>query len=328
MNLRIGIPRALLYYRYFPFWEAFFESLGFEVIVSKPSHRSLVEEGFKFADDDTCLPMKMAFAHTLDIKDRVDFFFIPRLLSVDGKTCSCPRLAGLPEMLKYSIPGLPTILDPFVDERRRDSSLWRSFSEMGLALGKKSKEIKRAFQEGRMAYHTVRKRMKMGERTPEAFERVREINPSNQKDPFGKKIAVVGHSYCLYDPYFNFDFLRVLENAQATIHAQEMVPEETIDSEIRGFGKEVYWESGREILGASLHYLRPNRVDGLIYLTCFACGVDSMIEPLVKHRAEENRETLYLCLMVDEHTGPTGFFTRVEAFLETLERRKTYRRGL
>lgn len=328
MTHRIGIPRALLYYRYFPFWKTFFESLGFEVIVSKPSHRSLIEEGFKYADDDTCLPMKMAFAHALDIKDRVDFFFIPRLLSVDGKTCSCPRLAGLPEMLQYCIPGLPTLLDPYVDERRRDSSLWRSFSEMALALGKKSKAIKQAFQNGGIAYHAARKRMEKGERSSEVFDKVKEKNLANQPDPSAKKIAVVGHSYCLYDPYFNFDFLRVLENARAAIHTQEMIPEETIDSEIRGFGKDVYWESGREILGASLHYLRSNRVEGLIYLTCFSCGVDSMIEPLVKHRAEENRETLYLCLMVDEHTGPTGFFTRVEAFLETLERRKTHRRML
>jgi len=53
MSLRIGIPRALLYYRYFPFWKTFFETLGFEVVVSRPSHRGLIEGGFKFADDDT-----------------------------------------------------------------------------------------------------------------------------------------------------------------------------------------------------------------------------------------------------------------------------------
>lgn len=331
MTIRIGIPRALLYYRYFPFWEAFFGMLGFDVVISKPSHRGLIEEGFKFADDDTCLPMKMAFAHTLNIKDRVDFFFMPRLLSVDGKTCSCPRLTGLPEMLKYSIPGLPTILDPYVDERHRDSSLWRSFSEMALALGKRSKEIKQAFQEGEIAYHLIRKRMEKGEKIPgekipELFEKVKEKNPLNQKDHLGKKIAVVGHPYCLYDPYFNFDLLRILEEAQTSIYTQEMITKEVIDSEIREFGKDVYWDSGREILGASLHYLHPDQVDGLIYLTCFSCGVDSMIEPLVKHRAEENGKTLYLCLMIDEHTGPTGLLTRVEAFLETLERRKANRR--
>jgi predicted nucleotide-binding protein (sugar kinase/HSP70/actin superfamily) len=101
-----------------------------------------------------------------------------------------------------------------------------------------------------------------------------------------------------------------------------MVPEKKIESEIQGFGKDIYWSSGREILGASLHYLHSSQINGLLYLTCFSCGVDSMIEPLVRHRVEENGKTLYLCLMIDEHTGPTGVLNRVEAFLETVERKK------
>ena len=326
MTIRIGIPRALYYYRYFPFWNAFFETLGFDVVVSRPSHRGLIDEGFKYADDDTCIPMKMAFAHTLNIKDRVDFLFIPRLLSVDVRTCCCPRLAGLPEMLKYSIPGLPTILDPYVDERYRNSTLLRSLSEMASAFGKSSKEIKQAYQKGEMAYQLIRKRMEQGEKIPELFEKAGKKNLFSPKNDSGKKIAVVGHPYCLYDPYFNFDLLRILGEAQTSVYTQEMVPKEEIDSEIQGFGKDIYWSSGREILGASLHYLRSKQVDGLIYLTCFSCGVDSMIEPLVRRKVEENGKTLYLCLMIDEHTGPSGVLTRVEAFLETVERRKTNRR--
>lgn len=326
MSLRIGIPRALLYYRYFPFWEAFFQSLGYEVVVSRPTRRGLIEEGFKFADDDTCLPMKMAFAHTIDIKEKVDFLFLPRLLSLDGKTCACPRLAGLPEMLKYSIPSLPPILSPYVDERHRNSILLRSFSEMALALGKRSKEIKQAVREGERAYRLIRKRMEQGENLPELFEGAIEKKTVSQKGHFEKKIAVVGHPYCLYDPYFNFDLLKVLHESEVSVYAQERIPEEVIDSEIREFGKDVYWDSGREILGASLHYLQSNQVDGLIYLTCFSCGVDSMIEPLVKHRVEEAGKVLYLCLTIDEHTGSSGLLTRVEAFLETLERKKSGRR--
>ena len=91
-----------------------------------------------------------------------------------------------------------------------------------------------------------------------------------------------------------------------------------IDSEIREFGKDIYWDSGREILGAGLYFLRSNEVEGLIYLTCFSCGVDSMIEPLIRHRAAENGKTLYLCLMIDEHTGATGVLTRMEAFIDLL----------
>lgn len=320
MTLRIGIPRALYYYRYFPLWNTFFTELGFEVVVSKPSHRGLVEGGFKFADDDTCIPIKMAFSHTLDIKDQVDFLFIPRLLSVEPRTCCCPRLAGLPEMLKYSIPNMPAILDPYVDERYRDSHLFHSLFKMASELGKGSKEIRVAYRKGEKDYQVLRERLERGERVPDLF-------PKGEKRPslYQRKVALIGHPYCLYDPYFNFNLIKILEDAHVPIFLQEMVSKEDIETEIRPLRKDIYWSAGREILGASLFYLRSKKVDGLIYLTCFGCGVDSMIEPLVRHRVGDHGGVLYLCLMIDEHTGPVGVQTRLEAFLETLERRKDHR---
>ncbi len=328
MTVRIGIPRALLYYRYFPLWNGFFEGLGFEVVVSKPSHRGVIEEGFKFADDDTCIPIKMAYSHLLAIKDQVDFLFIPRLLSLDRRSCFCPRMAGLPEMLKYSIPNLPPILDPYVDERYRDTRLSRSLSEMAFSLGKRPKEIKQAYRNGERDLSLFREKLRRGEKVPELFSKYERNCPLESEKSWDKKIAVVGHPYCLYDSYFNFNFIKILEEARVSIHPQESLRPEEIDSEIEKLGKDIYWTFGREILGASLHYLRSNHMDGLIYLTCFACGVDSMIEPLVSHRAKEDGKTLYLCLMIDEHTGAGGVLTRLEAFLETVERRKkSGRRG-
>jgi predicted nucleotide-binding protein (sugar kinase/HSP70/actin superfamily) len=326
MSVRVGIPRALYYYRYFLFWETYFETLGFDVVVSRPSHRGLIEEGFKFADDDNCIPMKMAFAHTLNIKDRIDFLFLPRFLSVDGKTCSCPRLAGLPEMLKYSIPDLPPILDPYIDERYRNTGLFRSLSEMASTLGKGLKEIRQAFRKAEKAFLDFSKKMERGEGIPELLPNQERKHSLPQNEDLRKKIVLVGHPYCLYDPYFNFNLLKILGEANVSICTQEMVSRARIDSEIQKFGKDVYWTLGREILGASLHYLHSDRVDGLIYLTCFSCGVDSMIEPLVRHKVKENGEVLYLSLMIDEHTGAGGVLTRLEAFLETVERKKRGRR--
>jgi predicted nucleotide-binding protein (sugar kinase/HSP70/actin superfamily) len=320
MTIQIGIPRALYYYRYFPLWETFFQELGFEVIVSKPSHRGLVEEGFKFADDDTCIPIKMAYSHTLNIRDHVDFLFIPRLVSIEPRTCCCPRMAGLPEMLKYSIPGLPTVLDPYVDERYRDSHLDDSLSKMAIQLGKGPKEIKGAYQKGKLAYQVFREKMERGERVPELYAR------PDGEDQGEKTIAVVGHPYCLYDPYFNFNLLKILGDARISVYTQERVSQGRIDHEILKLKKDVYWSSGREILGASLHFLHLDQVDGLIYVTCFACGIDSMIEPLINHRFHENGKKVYLCLMIDEHTGPAGVGTRLEAFLETVDRKKSSRR--
>lgn len=38
--MRVGIPRALLYYQYYPAWKTFFEEMGAEVVVSPPTTTS------------------------------------------------------------------------------------------------------------------------------------------------------------------------------------------------------------------------------------------------------------------------------------------------
>lgn len=321
--IRIGIPRVLLYYRYFQFWKTFFGNLGFEIVVSRPSHRGFLEEGFKYAEEDNCIPIKMAFGHALHLRDQVDFLFVPRLISLDRKSCFCPRTAGLPEMLRYSLPSLPPILDPYVDERHRGSTLFSSFSEMARGLGKKRNEIKEAFQKAKQAYQSYWESWKKGE-TPELPSSQDDV-PRLQKD-IGNKIAVVGHPYCLYDPFFNFNALKLLQESGISVLTQEMVSSDQIDFQIERLGKDIYWTFGREILGAGLHYLYTDQIDGLIYLTCFSCGVDSMIEPILSHRVRKESDNLYLCLMVDEHTGGGGMMTRLEAFFETIERRKRFLR--
>ncbi len=262
----------------------------------------------------------MAFGHALTLRDQVDFLFVPRLLSLDRSSCFCPRTAGLPEMLRYSIPNLPPILDPYVDERHRGSSLSSSFLEMAKLLGIRSKEAKVALKKGIDAYQEFREKNRRGDLNSELFPIKRKESLSHEG--VEKKIAVVGHPYCLYDPFFNFNALGLMEEAGTIILTQEMVRSTEMDSEIDRLHKDIYWTFGREILGAGLHYLHSHQIDGLIYLTCFSCGVDSMIEPLLSHKVREEGKTLYLCLMVDEHTGAGGMTTRLEAFLETIERRK------
>lgn len=321
MAIHIGIPRALLYYRYFPLWHTFFKKLGFEVIVSRPTHRELVEEGLRYADDDNCLPIKMAFGHALTLRGQVDFIFVPRLLSLDRRSCFCPRTAGLPEMLKYSLPDLPPLLDPYIDERHRGSSLLRAFTEMARSLERRPKEVKEALEEASRVFQGKKEK---GDWADESF------GGRKKRDPLGgiseKKIALVGHPYCLYDPFFNFDLIERLKEWGISVFTQEMLGSEEIDSEIETLGKDIYWTFGRENLGAGLFYLRSHSLDGLIYLTCFSCGVDSMIEPLLSHRIKSEGNLLYLCLMIDEHTGAGGVITRLEAFLETIEKRKRFRR--
>ena len=76
---RIGIPRALLYYRYGALWRAFFEELGRTVIVSEPSDRGVFEAGDAVSVDECCLASKLYLGHVAALIDRTDALFIPSM---------------------------------------------------------------------------------------------------------------------------------------------------------------------------------------------------------------------------------------------------------
>ncbi len=327
MSMRVGIPRALLYYRYFPLWNTFFRELGAQVVVSRPSTRKVLEEGFKFADDDVCIPIKMIFGHVLNIEDKVDYLFIPRLLSDNKTGYCCPMMAGLPEMIKYSMPHLPPILDPFVDERYRGTRLSGALSKVGRKLKYNFLQTRRAYSKAREQFDQFQRRMRDGVSVLDLINAF-ETNgcftdePLTEKEEDGSmKIGVIGHPYNLYDTLFNFDLFKRLKEANASIYTPERIHGHTIDHHLRRLKKDIYWTLGREILGAAFHLLESRVVDGLIYVTCFSCGIDSMIEPLVGFRAKREASP-YMALMIDEHTGIGGFVTRLEAFLDTARRRK------
>ncbi|GBF22975.1 hypothetical protein tpqmel_0379 [Candidatus Gastranaerophilus sp. (ex Termes propinquus)] len=74
-------------------------------------------------------------------------------------------------------------------------------------------------------------------------------------------------------------------------------------------------------IAAAGYYLNDQKIDGIITITAFGCGPDSlMIERMARKSKKFNKPILNLT--VDEHTGEAGFITRVEAFCDMLFRRK------
>ena len=76
-----------------------------------------------------------------------------------------------------------------------------------------------------------------------------------------------------------------------------------------------------EMTGAAGHYLKDNKIDGLITLTAFGCGPDSLMIERITRKAKRFNKPL-LNLTIDEQTGEAGFITRLEAFVDMLFRKK------
>jgi predicted nucleotide-binding protein (sugar kinase/HSP70/actin superfamily) len=316
----IGIPKALMFYRYFPFWQTFFERLGWRVVVSDGVRQK--EKIIYF--EDSCLPMKLLVTHATQLKDKADHLFIPRLVSIHRTYIMCPKFRGAPDIVRLATEGKVSILDETVDLRRGGVSLLQSFLKIGERLGASRQEGKNAFREAEKSFSKFQKNwMDRINRLPTAqlFDLDTPIPPAGIKPPLS--IAFIGHPYNLFDTDINKDLLTLTKSLGMEIITPDLLSEKEINREISDLSKEIYWSSGREIVGSLIHFLSDG-VDGVVFLTSFKCGIDALLQEFIKRRlkVQGGSSIPLLILSFDEHTGREGLTTRLEAFRDVVEERK------
>ena len=91
----VGIPRAMLYYRYGALWEHFFQALGVPTVLSPPSSRGILETGTALAPDESCLSLKMFMGHVESLIGRCGQIFIPRYSNYGYTEFFCTRYEGI-----------------------------------------------------------------------------------------------------------------------------------------------------------------------------------------------------------------------------------------
>ncbi len=321
--MRVGIPRALLYYQYYPMWKAFFEELGAEVIVSPPTTSEIFNSGCSRTIADICLPAKVFCGHALSLAGKCDYVFIPSLHSVQDKVYSCPKFIGLPDLVRATVPECPPILDPDIDVNEGPRQLYYNIYKLGRSFSRSPWKVKRAAEKALKTHKAYRAQMHLeGLSPPQAIARMasQTEQPHDNVTSYDMTLALIGHPYLLYDEYTNHRLVSRLRKMGAKILFPEMVSEDELQTWIRYFGERPYWSYEEDVIGAGGHYLQSD-VDGLISVVAFGCGPDSlMIELLQRQSRRQNKP--FLNLVLDQHTAEAGLVTRLEAFIDMTKRRQ------
>ena len=279
----IGLPRTLHLHLQPGLWEAFFAALGVPVVLSAPTSRATLERAELISETEHCLPVKLLDAHLEDLASRVDRVFVPRILSLRRGFISCPKLAALPDAVRAQFRGRFEVVTADVDENRRP--LARTLVELGRQLGFGPAE------------------------TAAAVAVAPKAGAAQEPPADRRRYLLIGHPYNLADPYLAEPIVRKLEELGAAV---ERLPAEPP----RGAPAPLRWDTSAHMLEA-LRALDPARCAGVIQLTSFNCGCDSMAGPYY-------RETLkaagipFMALTLDSHTALAGLDTRLEAFVESI----------
>lgn len=315
--MKIGIPAGLLYFSYAPMWKTFFEDLGSEVVVSGNTNKKILDDGVRSCVDEACLPVKIYHGHIKSLMDKADAIFIPRIMSISKNEYICPKFCGLPDMVRSSIHNLPALIESTINLRKSENSIIDSMADAAGLITKNKTKIMDAYKKACIAQSRFEDKM----RATGDFESSissEEKSSINSK----RKIAVIGHPYNVYDSFINMNIIKKLNSEGYSVITIEMVDPLVIEEKSGIMAKRHFWTFGRKIIGAGLSFIDNKEVDGIIYLSSFACGIDSLMEDYLERQLRRRGNIPYMKITLDEHSGEAGLNTRLEAFIDMVRWRE------
>jgi predicted nucleotide-binding protein (sugar kinase/HSP70/actin superfamily) len=292
MSITVGIPRALLYHEFGELWQNFFTNLGVPVNVSGATTKTVLDRGTFLAVDDSCLPLKLYLGHAEALIDGSSRLFVPRIACYHPGHFMCAKFAGLPDIVRNTF-GLEDrqVIAPEVDGRRLFWR-WRAIRAAAGGVGRSAIAGLASFRRAAAAW--------------------RERPVADGTDT--AQVAVIGHSYILNDPFLGGDVIALLAARGVATVTPDEVPGRELYGEARRFDPAVHWQLSAKLAGATRYFARRPDIAGLVLVSCFGCGPDSLVNEYLEARVLKGCGKPYVVINLDEHTGRAGVATRVEAF--------------
>jgi len=303
----------------------FFKAMGIEMILSDRTTKKTLSSGSALVVTETCLPVKIFVGQVLNLLEKgVTNIFIPSLQSIAPKIYNCSKIRGLPDLIRNVIKKDFTIIEPTLDKSAPNHGLYDFLSECVKPFGLFDMEqIKKASKAGWRVFNNFHVMLKAGMRYEKALKYAISGKLLIEKDEteYPISIALVSHAYNIYDERASMKVIDKLNKMGVKVYSAYQLTDEQLQEGVASLGQKIYWANETEMIGCAGHYLKDNKIDGLITITAFGCGPDSlMIERITRHSKQFNKPLLNLT--IDEHTGEAGFITRLEAFVDMLYRKK------
>ena len=310
----VGVPFALMIHKFFPMANAFFTSLGFNVVLTDPTSEETIRLAQQTAQGETCYPVKLIYGHMQQLIDqKVDYIFLPTIHTMKHEKSRVKHNYGcvymqtaavsIAKALDIESKGI-TLLSPVFDLDFGQEAMATAMLGLGKVLGIPKPLCAKALLSGAMA---VRRHTAAVEKQGKAL--LATLRPDD------KVLVLITRNYGVSDPILNMGIPELLLERGYKVITLSHLPGHALD--ISDEYDNLYYPFGQHILsGAKLIAHHPNLY--AVYLTNHGCGPDTMLSHLFK---QEMGDKPYLQIEVDEHFSNVGVITRIEAFLNSLNHR-------
>ncbi len=293
--MKIGIPRSLYFYYYGDLWLKVFKKLNIEVKVSPKTNKEIMDLGINKSNDEMCLSLKNYIGHVCYLKD-CDYILVPRIDNF--KTCNqtCTNFLATYDIINNLVDN--KIINYNIDLNKGEDEL-KGFYKIGNILKIKKKQMKKAYLESI-------KELKE--------ERLISIKDNLKKlDSDKLKILIVGHPYNTYDELIGKPIIDYLNDNGIQVIYSNLFDSEEANQASRELSKDLYFKYNKENIGSII--LSQDKIDGIIFISSFPCGPDSLVNELVIRKID----LPYLNIIIDDQSSDTGLITRLESFIDILE---------
>lgn len=313
------------FYNDYPFYYGFFSDLGINIVLSDITTKQTMSSGSSLVVTETCLPIKIYIGHILNLIDKgVDKILVPSIQSIAPKIYNCSKIRGLPDLVRNVVKKDFTMIEATLDKSEKNQGLYDFLLEMTKPFGITDLDrIKKASKAGWRTYNNFHVMSKSGMSYKKAMNYALQgkVFIENQTKEYPISIALIAHEYNIFDERASMKIFDKLEKMDVKVYSSLQLSKEQMDDGIKALGQDMYWANEREMTGAAGHFMKDNKIDGMITVTAFGCGPDSLMVERITRKAKRFNKPL-LNLTIDEQTGEAGFITRLEAFVDMLFRKK------
>lgn len=300
-KIKIGLPRSLFFYYDGNILKSFFKNLNFDVVISPPTNRLIVEEGMKYSNDEMCLSLKILIGHVSYLKDKCDYILIPRIDNYGISNQTCTNFLALYDIIKnlFNV----NIINYNINLTNNETLL-KGLWQITKTFSIKTKDIIIAYKKAIDYDKKIKNNL---------------INSNYSKLYSSKlKILLVGHSYNIHDDYIGTPLVKYLNKLDCEVLYSDYFNSKSTNKLSSNFSKELYWKYSKESIGSIK--LVEDSIDGVIFLTTFPCGLDSLVNELVIRKLKIPN----INLILDDINSLAGIYTRLESFIDILEQRREH----
>lgn len=294
--MKIGIPRGLFYYYYNQLWTVFFKEIDIDIVVSPRTNKEIIALGRQYSSDEMCLSIKNYIGHAVYLKDKCDYLLIPRIDNYGTFNQTCTNFLAIYDYLNNI---LGTKIINYNINLNNDETEKKGLISVARKLGIPRKKAILAYEIARIKNNIYQKR----------------INQDNyhKLDSQRFKVLLVSHAYNTYDEFIGVPIVKMLEKQQVEVLYSDRF--NILKDRNLSLAPNLYWKYSKDMLRAI--EVCNNSIDGIIFLSTFPCGLDSLANELVMR----NIKIPYLNLVIDDLDSMTGLETRIESFIDILNQR-------